>query len=267
MDPGMPKPIGGRRVERPKMVRPCPHCGEALGAGYASCPTCHDAIESIWLADWQALLVQEGIAPASRAGGIAPASRASGIALASRAGGIAPASRAGGIAPASRAGGIAPASRAGGIAPASRASGIAPGSPEEKLLAQVVVGEFGRHPWTVVDIAMSLLRCQECGGELGENYATCGECGMAFGASILCEFGATGNEHALHVGRWVLRFPQHHSPNAVAAWRLSMPRLLTGWLPPIEDAQRVMALIKAGRLDEVNELVHQLDQEINRDAI
>jgi uncharacterized protein (UPF0212 family) len=240
MDPGMPKPIGGRRVERPKMVRPCPHCGEALGAGYASCPTCHDAIESIWLADWQALLVQEGIAPASRAGGIAPASRA---------------------------GGIAPASRASGIAPASRASGIAPGSPEEKLLAQVVVGEFGRHPWTVVDIAMSLLRCQECGGELGENYATCGECGMAFGASILCEFGATGNEHALHVGRWVLRFPQHHSPNAVAAWRLSMPRLLTGWLPPIEDAQRVMALIKAGRLDEVNELVHQLDQEINRDAI
>jgi uncharacterized protein (UPF0212 family) len=242
MDPGMPKPIGGRRVERPKMVRPCPHCGEALGAGYASCPTCHDAIESIWLADWQALLVQEGIAPASRASGIAPVF-------------------------ASRAGGIAPASRAGGIAPASRASGIAPGSPEEKLLAQVVVGEFGRHPWTVVDIAMSLLRCQECGGELGENYATCGECGMAFGASILCEFGATGNEHALHVGRWVLRFPQHHSPNAVAAWRLSMPRLLTGWLPPIEDAQRVMALIKAGRLDEVNELVHQLDQEINRDAI
>jgi uncharacterized protein (UPF0212 family) len=219
MDPGMPKPIGGRRVERPKMVRPCPHCGEALGAGYASCPTCHDAIESIWLADWQALLVQEGIAPASRAGGIAPA---------------------------------------------SRASGIAPGSPEEKLLAQVVVGEFGRHPWTVVDIAMSLLRCQECGGELGENYATCGECGMAFGASILCEFGATGNEHALHVGRWVLREAQHHSPNAVAAWRLSMPRLLTGWLPPIEDAQRVMALIKAGRLNEVMELVNELDRMINQ---
>ncbi len=186
---------------RPEQVQPCPACGEALGANYATCPICHNAIESIWQADWQALLAQEGIAA---------------------------------------------------------------GSPEEALLAQVVVDEFGRHPWTVVDTAMSLLRCRECGGELGENYATCGACGMAFGSSILCEFGATGNEHALHIGRWVLRYPQRHPPNAVAAWRLSMPRLLTGWLPSIGDAQRIRALIKAGHLDEVNELVRQLDQTINQ---
>ncbi len=195
------KPIGGRRVGRPAAVGPCTACGEALGTNYTACPGCHEAIESIWLADWQALLAQEGVAP---------------------------------------------------------------GSPEEVLLAQVVVDEFGRHPWTVVDTAMSLLHCQECGGELGENYANCGQCGMAFGSSILCEFGATGNEHALHIGRWVLRYPQHHPPKAVAAWRLSMPRLLTGWLPSTGDAQRVMALIKAGRMDEVNNLVCQLDKMINR---
>ncbi len=140
------------------------------------------------------------------------------------------------------------------------------------MLARVVVDEAqdrGRQPWTVVDIAMSLLRCPQCGqcgAELGEAYATCGECGMAFGASILCEFEATGNEHALHIGRWVLRYPQRHSPDAVAAWRLSMPRLLTGWLPSTEDAQRVMAMIKAGRMAEVTELVRQLDLGINRNG-
>ena len=89
---------------------------------------------------------------------------------------------------------------------------------------------------------------------------------MAFGSSILCEFEATGNEHALHIGRWVLRYPQRHSPDAVAAWRLSMPRLLTGWLASTADAQRVMALIKAGRLAEVTELVRQLDLAINRNG-
>jgi hypothetical protein len=142
--------------------------------------------------------------------------------------------------------------------------GIAAGTGEEKLLAQVVSGEFGRHPWTVMDVAMSLQRCEECGGELGEGYPECGTCGMAFGASIQSEYGATGNEHALHIGRWILRFPHRNSNNIVAAWRLSMPRLLTGWLPSTDEAQRTMALIVAGRWDEVREGIKQLDQSINQ---
>src|ERR1041385_5393059 len=32
------------------------------------------------------------------------------------------------------------------------------GSPDEHLLAQVVMQETERHPWTVVDVAMTLLR-------------------------------------------------------------------------------------------------------------
>src|SRR5512144_2849519 len=98
-------PPGGRRVPRPDKVQRCSTCGRPLIAGYADCPECHEALERIWLADWQALLEQEGVAA---------------------------------------------------------------GTEDERLLAQVVLGEYGKHPWTVIDIAMSLLRCDECGRELGE---------------------------------------------------------------------------------------------------
>jgi uncharacterized protein (UPF0212 family) len=207
------KPIGGRRIARPQRVLACPQCGEAVGANYHDCAHCHAAIESIWLADWKALLLEEGVTA---------------------------------------------------------------GSEEERLLAQVVTAEiggqrpsfhpseFGRHAWTVMDIAMSLQRCSQCGNELGAAYQDCAECGMAFGASIQAEFGATANEHALHIGRWVLRYPERHSANAVAAWRLTLPRILTGWLPSNQEAQRAMAMIKAGQLEQVQMLIRQVDAEINR---
>lgn len=177
----------------------CPECGRALGAGYASCAACKNAVECYWLADWAALLAQERVEP---------------------------------------------------------------GTEDERMLARVALSEFGRHPWTVMDTAMSLLRCDECGSELGERYADCGECGMYFGASIQSEFEASANEHALHIGRWVLRYPHRHSQNAVAAWQRTLPRILTGWLPSTADAQRWMALIKAGRLEEVDAALEELDRQI-----
>jgi hypothetical protein len=141
---------------------------------------------------------------------------------------------------------------------------VAPGSDDERLLAQVVLDEFGRHVWTVMDVAMSLLRCPECGGELGERYPACGACGRAFGASVASEFGATANEHALHIGRWVLRFPAVHSPAAVAAWSLTLPRVLAGWLPTTAQAQQAMALVRAGRLDELTQRLAAIDAAIAR---
>ena len=198
-----PKPVGGRRVARPQKVAVCLQCGDALGGGYPACPTCYDAVERYWVADWQALLDQEGIQV---------------------------------------------------------------GSNEEKFLARVVLSEPERHAWTVVDMAMSLLQCGECGRELGEGYPECGECGMAFGAAILSEFDATPNEHALHIGRWILRFPHRNSANINTAWRLTMPRLLTGWLPSTRYAQEAMNLIKTGRLDEVKNQIKELDQFINMQA-
>lgn len=89
---------------------------------------------------------------------------------------------------------------------------------------------------------------------------------MAFGSSIASKFGATANEHALHVGRWVLRYPHRHSANAVSAWRLTMPRILTGWLPTTGEAQAAMAQIKAGRIQEVEQGIQSLDQAIRRQA-
>ena len=197
------RPIGARRVARPEKVEICQQCGNALGERYQMCPVCHAAVERYWLADWQALLEQEGIQG---------------------------------------------------------------GSNEEKMLARVVLSEPERHAWTVVDIAMSLLQCSQCGRELGEGYPECGECGMAFGAAILSEFDATPNEHALHIGRWVLRFPHRNSANINTAWRLTMPRLLTGWLPSTRYAQEAMDLIKTGRLDEVKNQINAIDLSINQRA-
>lgn len=187
-----PIPPGGRRVPRPKIVEPCGTCGRPLIAGYADCRECHDALERIWLADWEALLEQEGIAA---------------------------------------------------------------GSEDERLLAKVVLGEYERHPWTVLDIAMTLVRCDECGRELGEGYPDCGACSIAFGTSIASEFDATPNEHALHVGRWILRFPHRNSAAIVTAWRMTMPHILTGWLPTTEEAQRGTALVREGRLEEARRLL------------
>ncbi len=141
---------------------------------------------------------------------------------------------------------------------------VAPGSADETLLAEVVMAESEHHPWTVIDIAMTLLTCPECGHELGSHYQACVACYQAFGKALASEFGVTTNEHALHIGRWVLRHPHQHSDNAVAAWSRSTPRVLTGWLPSRADAQRMMALIKQGRLDEVDAGLVVVDEEIER---
>jgi uncharacterized protein (UPF0212 family) len=191
---------GARRVPRPTRVEPCAGCGEALGTNYPGCPTCHDTIEAIWLADWAALLEREGIQS---------------------------------------------------------------GTADEMLLAEVVMQETERHPFTVVDIAMSLLRCGECGSELGSHYPDCGVCGIAFGASIMSEFGATSNEHALHIGRWILRNPGQNSANILTAWRLTYPRVLVGWLPTTDEAQRWMAKIKEGGIDQARAVMARVDAEIN----
>lgn len=140
---------------------------------------------------------------------------------------------------------------------------VAAGTPDETLLAQVVLQETDRHPWTVVNIAMTLLTCSTCGHELGSRYTECGECGMAFGSAITAEYKVPMYSHSLHVGRFVLRHPHQHSANSIMGWRLSMPRVLTGWIPTTQQAQRYGDLIKAGRVDEVHAELTALDTLIN----
>lgn len=139
---------------------------------------------------------------------------------------------------------------------------------DELLLAQIVLDEVERHPWSCVDWAMTLVRCGTCDQELGGGPSDCTECAAAFGNALWSETIAgrrgevTGNEHALHVGRFILRHPHRYSANAVTAWRYTMPRLLTGWLPTTEEAQRMMPLIKSGRLAEIEAELERLDHTI-----
>jgi hypothetical protein len=42
-----------------------------------------------------------------------------------------------------------------------------------------------------------------------------------------------------------------------------MPRLLTGWLPSTVSAQQYMALVKAGRIEEIDAELAELDRAIN----
>jgi hypothetical protein len=149
---------------------------------------------------------------------------------------------------------------------------IQPNTADEQMVAQVAFDEGERHLWTVLDIAMTLLTCNSCGSELGGGPSECTECASAWGVTLWAETLAgrsglvTGNEHALHVGRMILRHPHRQSANIIAAWSRTMPRLLTGWLPSTESAQHTMALIKAGRFAEVDAELAELDRKINEGA-
>jgi hypothetical protein len=195
-----------RRLARPNGIYPCTTCHAVLGTNYPSCPSCYQAIECYWLADWHTFLDQEQVQPNTE---------------------------------------------------------------DEQWVAEVIFDEGERHQWTVLDIAMTLLKCNSCGNELGGGPADCTECASAWGVTLWAEALAgrnglvTFNEHALHVGRMILRHPHRQSANIIAAWSRTVPRLLTGWLPTTNYAQHFMALIKAGRMAEVDAALTELDSTLN----
>lgn len=123
-----------------------------------------------------------------------------------------------------------------------------PGGDDERLLAGVIIAELTRHPWTIVDYAMTLLRCDECGAELGGGPTNCASCAHAFGNlwAPEVEAGARMDEHAIRVGRLVTRHPHRYSRAIATGWRLNLPMLLTGALPTTAEAQRLAAWLKGG---------------------
>lgn len=151
-----------------------------------------------------------------------------------------------------------------------QAEGVAAGSEDERRLAETVLAAMDQYPWTVVDYAMTLVRCPACGAEVGGGPSDCFECRLAFGNAIAYDIPAgeqgrmTANEHALRIGRSILRYPHQHSANILTAWRLTFPRLLTGWLPTTEEAQRGMALVKAGQTEAFEAAMRRVDEAINR---
>ncbi len=147
---------------------------------------------------------------------------------------------------------------------------IVRGTDDEALLAQVVITELDDHAWTIVDMAMCRTRCQECDHELGGGPLTCTTCQFAVGTLWWHDIDAgrqgvmTMNEHALRVGRYVIRHPHRYSTPIATGWRMNMPRMLTGWLPPGEDARRGATLLKTGQPVDWEAVYRQVDTDINR---
>lgn len=149
---------------------------------------------------------------------------------------------------------------------------IYPGSEDESLLAHVVFEEQHKHPWTIVDTAMTIIRCNTCGNEMGGGELDCPECKFAF--ENLCGYDVeainqgrmSGNEHALRVGRWVLRYPHRQKKNIVESWKFSIPIVLTRKLPSNEKAGFFKKVVDENKFD-LSAKVYQSFEEAYEDVL
>lgn len=146
---------------------------------------------------------------------------------------------------------------------------VVPGSDQEEVLAGAVVGDPSEHPWRVVDAALDVLRCSDCGAGLGAGPRTCPNCryydGFRFAGTEVDRPGAVvGNEHALRVATAVARTPHRYSARSQLGFELALPELLAGELPTTSQAQAARRLInmltpeecdRASSMEEVASLV------------
>ncbi|MFD4113861.1 hypothetical protein ACFWSJ_10445 [Streptomyces niveus] len=133
---------------------------------------------------------------------------------------------------------------------------------QEAALAEMVSAGPDRHDWRVVDAALDRLDCARCGDRLGRGPVGCIDCDQAHGfryAAIETDRPGVprGNEHAVRVNVSVLRRPHVTSANELLARRLLLPLLLAGFLPTVQEAQRMSALIKSGTPAQATRLVEQ----------
>ncbi|MCK7624319.1 hypothetical protein MUU72_14610 [Streptomyces sp. RS10V-4] len=122
---------------------------------------------------------------------------------------------------------------------------------DEADFAALVADEPDRHDWRVVDAALDRLVCADCGDRLSRGPVGCFPCDQAHGfryAAIETDRPGVppGNEHGVRVNVSVVRRPAVTSAQEVLVRRLILPYLLVGWLPTVEQAQRIGALAKAG---------------------
>lgn len=134
---------------------------------------------------------------------------------------------------------------------------IRPGTDREQAMAELVrTAAVGTYPWTCTDWALWLLRCDECGGQLGSGDVGCACCATADAARWAWDFtgmplAMTPNEHALRVAVAGLRAPHRYRDSITTGWRLILPFLFTGATPTTHQAQRIRTLILAGRQEEL----------------
>jgi hypothetical protein len=129
---------------------------------------------------------------------------------------------------------------------ASRASAGA--ESERELATQVLSATPDAYPWTCVDWALRLLRCEECGGELGAGDPVCLRCAAA-DASRWRSWAES--DHLLRVAALALRAPQRRRVPVVSALRLVLPFVLAGVPVSRAEVREVRAAVLAGRYTEL----------------
>ena len=108
----------------------------------------------------------------------------------------------------------------------------------------------GEYRWTCVDWALRQLTCQGCGGELAAGAPTCVGCAAADSAHWEVP-APTPNEHALRTASVMLRAPSWRRESVVSTWRLVLPFVLTGEVPPVTSLREIRTSVIAGRYEEL----------------
>ncbi|MGX1772837.1 hypothetical protein ACWIGW_12070 [Nocardia brasiliensis] len=126
--------------------------------------------------------------------------------------------------------------------------GVAAGSGEEVELARLVVDDPGAFEWRVVDAALDLLDCAECGEILGSGPSGCARCelmdGFRYSAREIDRPGVPPrNEHAVRVASVVARNRHRYSARARCGYELCLPWVWSGGLPTTPEAQALKAKI------------------------
>lgn len=138
---------------------------------------------------------------------------------------------------------------------------------ERELVDRVWSAPPGEYPWTCTDWALRLVRCAECGRELGAGDPACLACAAADAGRWEWDHTAgpshmTPTEHALRVAVAALRAPHRWRLAVVASWRLALPFLLAGERLSTASVRELRTAVLAGRytdlaaLDRLVELVN-----------
>jgi hypothetical protein len=123
---------------------------------------------------------------------------------------------------------------------------------ERDLATRVLSAEVGSFAWTCTDWALRLVRCEECGGELGAGDPVCLACAAADASrwewtSSAPPDAVTSAERTLRLAVLALRAPHRRRGAVVSTLRLVLPFLLAGEDVPSWRLRGVRAGVLAGR--------------------
>lgn len=119
---------------------------------------------------------------------------------------------------------------------------------ERDLATRVLSAEPDAYEWTCTDWALHLLRCEECGGELGAGDPVCLRCAAADSSRWTSSAAA---DHTLRLAVLALRAPQRRRVPVVSALRLVLPFVLAGWPVTRSQIRAVRAAVLAGRYTDL----------------